>query len=281
MDALDRTFQYLVNTIQARYPAYLNQPFDVAELYQNILPYRHHRRELGLETNQDYELVLLQLFSGARDYLIVDEEMRERLARELASPNPDPGAFREFSTSQIALSPTAVRRFQNGGARAPEPVLAGATQAPATVEVTPRVAAPARPAAPVASQPAPRAASIPTAPSVPAQPSPASAPSSASVASPTSPAAPATPRRAPVSSAPVTGPRSAAIPAASRAIQTIVPQAGETCRYCNGALPTGRRITFCPHCGQNLTIINCMACGTELELGWKFCTTCGRPVSQS
>ena len=39
MDALDRTFRHLVQTIQARYPAYLAQPFEVAELYQNILPF--------------------------------------------------------------------------------------------------------------------------------------------------------------------------------------------------------------------------------------------------
>ena len=52
MDALDRTFRHLLQTIQTRYPAYLTQPFEVAELYQNILPYRHHRRELALETNR-------------------------------------------------------------------------------------------------------------------------------------------------------------------------------------------------------------------------------------
>src|SRR3982751_5993769 len=123
MDALDRTFRHLLQTIQARYPAYLTQPFEVAELYQNILPYRHHRRELGLETNQDYELVLLQLLSGARDYLVVNEEMRERLGREGAFPTPAPGTFGEFSTAQFALSPAAVRRFQSGAVE-PEPVLA-------------------------------------------------------------------------------------------------------------------------------------------------------------
>jgi hypothetical protein len=267
MDALDRTFQHLVDTIQARYPAYLSQSFDVAEIYQNILPYRHHRRELGLETNQDYELVLLQLFSGARDYLIVDEEMRERLARELASPNPDPGAFREFSTSQIALSPAAVRRFQKGGAPAPEPAMAAAGNGSAT-EVTQRIPAAPRPAAP--------AQAAPIAPPAPAAPKPAS-----STATAPSLVAQAAPRRAPVSAPSTTGPRAAAIPATSRGTQAIVPQAGETCRYCNGTLPPGRKITFCPHCGQNLTVVNCLACGTELELGWKFCTTCGRPVSQS
>jgi hypothetical protein len=265
MDALDRTFQHLINTIQARYPAYLTQPFDVAELYQNILPYRHHRRELGLETNQDYELVLLQLLSGARDYFIVQQEMRDRLGRELTLPNPDPGAFREFSTAQIALSPAAVRRFQSGSAAAAvaaEPVLAGTSQSSAT-DITQRVST------------IPRTSTQP-----PSSTSPKSAASSSSATAP-SLVAQAAPRRAPITTTASTGPRAAAIPATTRGMQTIVPQSGEQCRYCNGVLPTGKRITFCPHCGQNLTVVNCMACGTELELGWKFCTTCGRPVSQS
>jgi hypothetical protein len=259
MDALDRTFRHLLQTIQTRYPAYLTQPFEVAELYQNILPYRHHRRELGLETNQEYELALLQLLSGARDYLVVNDQMRERLARELASPNPDPGAFREFSTSQVALSPAAVRRFESGVG---EPALVGAGKAAAT-ETTQRMPN-QRAAAATSVSTAPRAAqSAPTAPSaMPAQSAPRRAASSTSNVS--------------------TGPRAAAAPGASaRPSQTIAPQAGEQCRYCSGALPAGRRITFCPHCGQNLTVVNCMACGTELELGWKFCTTCGRQVSIS
>ena len=260
MDALDRTFRHLLQTIQARYPAYLSQPFEVAELYQNILPYRHHRRELGLETNQDYELVLLQLLSGARDYLVVSDEMRERLARELASPNPDPGVFREYSTAQIALSPAAVRRFQSGVADT-EPVLATAGSVAAAPETTARAASQRPSAAAMTTSPR-SSSSAATAPNVAAQSAPRR-PAAASSAS-----AAATP-----------APRTPAAPVSARPTQTIVPQTGEHCRYCNGALPNGRRITFCPHCGQNLTVVNCLACGTELELGWKFCTTCGRPVT--
>ncbi|HKW48934.1 MAG TPA: hypothetical protein VJN70_15900, partial [Gemmatimonadaceae bacterium] len=211
MDAIDRTFRHLLQTIQTRYPAYLTQPFEVAELYQNILPYRHHRRELGLETNQEYELVLLQLLSGARDYLVVNDQMRERLARELASPNPDPGAFREFSTSQVALSPAAVRRFESGST-ADEPELVGAGKA-ASTEVTQRISKP-RAAAAAAVSTAPRtSAAVPTAPSsMQAQAAPRRAASSASSVS--------------------TAPRAAASPGGSpRPSQTIVPQAGEQCRF--------------------------------------------------
>jgi hypothetical protein len=273
MDALDRTFRHLVQTIQARYPAYLTQPFEVGELYQNVLPYRHHRRELGLETNQEYELVLLQLLSGARDYLIIDEHMRERLTRELASPHPDPGAFREFSTIQVALSPTAVRRVQEGGFGQLESALAigGRTSSSEpTQRMTAQRAGAAAAAAPAPTMAAAAGGKPPSSPPpVPAAPPPAAAPppppaprrSSSVITQPT-----------PRASAPGSGP-------SGRPSNTIVPQVGEQCRYCSGVLPSGRRITFCPHCGQNLTVVNCLACGTELELGWKFCTTCGRPVS--
>jgi predicted amidophosphoribosyltransferase len=37
-------------------------------------------------------------------------------------------------------------------------------------------------------------------------------------------------------------------------------------------------VTFCPYCGENLTVRRCPACSTELEAGWRFCITCGREV---
>ena len=61
---------------------------------------------------------------------------------------------------------------------------------------------------------------------------------------------------------------------------TIVAAQGETCRFCGGELPAGRPLTFCPHCGQDQTVLHCEACGTELEMRWKYCTTCGRGVAR-
>lgn len=48
------------------------------------------------------------------------------------------------------------------------------------------------------------------------------------------------------------------------------------CRYCGNRLPEGRRMTFCPHCGMDMTKRQCPACSTELDVLWRFCVTCGR-----
>lgn len=59
--------------------------------------------------------------------------------------------------------------------------------------------------------------------------------------------------------------------------RAVSPEAlGGRCRYCSHELPAGRPLIFCPYCGQNLTTLRCPACSTELELGWRFCVTCGR-----
>lgn len=231
MDSLDRMYRHLVRTIRSRFPQYLTQPFDVAELHQNILPYRHYRRELGLETNEDYEIALSELLSGARDYLIVDDRMRDALRAELKSTNPDPSAFKQFATASVALAPNALRALTIG----PDEDLPARVSTAAT----------------------------------PLEPPPAKAPPRASAAT-TRTTAPA-----PVNPAPAV-----ATPAPEPAItpRPVVPQAGERCRSCNEILPAGRAITFCPHCGQNVTTTNCPACGSELEVGWKFCPVCGRPA---
>ena len=226
-------FRHLVRTVRSRYPQYLAEPFDVAELHQNILPYRHHRRELGLDTNEDYEITLTELLSGERDYLIVDDRMRDALRQELAGTNPDPSAFKRFASATVSISPTALR----------------------ALEIGPDEDAPPRTSMPSISATAERPIRNST-------------------------IGPAPTSRAPSTPAQVAA--SAVVPSATPASQPsitqrpVVPQAGDRCRSCSEVLPSGRAITFCPHCGQNVTTMNCPACGSELEVGWKFCPTCGR-----
>jgi hypothetical protein len=225
MDDVERMYRHLVRTVRTSFPQYLSQPFEVGELYQTILPYRLHRRELAFETNQDYEIALLELLAGAQGYLVVDDRMRDVLSTERASVNPDTARIRDFASAHVAFAPEALQKL-DGAARASgtQPSLDGAS-------------------VPRASGSMPGRASTTTPIAAANEPS-TSAPSSEGV------------RRA---TRPVT-----------------VPAPGDQCQFCKGALPPGRAISFCPHCGQDMTVIHCPACGSELERGWKFCVTCGR-----
>jgi double zinc ribbon protein len=53
---------------------------------------------------------------------------------------------------------------------------------------------------------------------------------------------------------------------------------GRQCAYCGGMLPRGRKINFCPHCGQPPSgeELKCPACGAEVDVGWAYCVSCGR-----
>ena len=325
MDELDRMFRRLVQNIKTGYPESLTHPFEVAELYQNLIPYRHNRKELALDTNQDYELTLMRLISGERGYLAGDEEMQETLTRELSSRNPDTGAFRAFEQWHVAITTDGLRHYEETLSKAPEPARAplaepktGATMRAPSPMAEPRSgpsvppaaaravsAAPPPPAAhpgadplaatvvtpkPVmrpaaqAAPPAPAVSSAPPAPPPVAAPAPRPAP--AGHAPPAPPAAPPVPR---VPAAPPSPPARAvqaassstsSAPMASQQRTITADALGGRCRYCDGTLPTGRAMTFCPHCGQNLTVIHCPACNSELEVGWKFCVTCGRGLDE-
>jgi hypothetical protein len=192
MDAIEQMFHVLVRTLRIRNPALLTSPFTVGDMHQHLIPYRHFRRELGLETNQEYELTMMQLVSGTGGYLDVDERLRDGLGRELASPSPEPSKVREFAEAQVSLNQAALAKI----------------------------------------------------------------------------------------------PESRATPARSLPGQSPIAPAGagsglESCRYCGGQLPLDRpgALNFCPHCGQNLQVHNCPACGAELEAGWKFCVACGKSVA--
>jgi hypothetical protein len=221
MSKVERMYRHLVRTVRTKYTPLLTQPFEVGELYQTILPYRLHRRELGLETNQDYELTLLELLSGAHGYLVVDDRMRDTLAAQLAAAEPDVSLIRKFAAEHVAFAPEALHRLEaDARATGAQAVVRGSTpQRPHTGPT--RTGSGAMPAIP------------PT----------------------------------------------AGLPNETHSRRTPPPvdvASGELCGFCKGELPAGRQISFCPHCGQDLTLMHCPACGGELERGWKFCVTCGR-----
>ena len=231
MDELDRMFRRLVQNIRNGYPAYLTQPFEVAELFQSLIPYRHNRKELAIDTNEDYEIALCRMLAGERSLLGGDDVMRETIREELASPNPNTAIYREFAASKVALVADAVRRSD--------------ADTPLT-------------GAPLARASGAAAAPPPPPPARPVPPPPPTARSSGPMR-----AEPMPPPPRPSAKVPASTPPGAAAPTS-------------LCRFCGGTLPGGRRVVFCPNCGQNLAISRCPACGSELDLNWKFCVTCGR-----
>ncbi len=111
MDDLDRLFRRLVQNIRNGHAEYLSVPFTVAELHDTLVPYRHYRRDLGIETNQDYEAAVTRLLSGERGYIRADEAMQQRLKKEVTSSHADPGLFREYASARISLVPEAVKEL--------------------------------------------------------------------------------------------------------------------------------------------------------------------------
>jgi len=105
-DVIVRFHRTLVEEIRERRPEYLHEPFTVAEIYQNLVPYGSHRDLIGVEMNGDYEDALLRLLAGEGGYLILESGPALRALRdELESANPNTGLYREFAAVDVRLDP--------------------------------------------------------------------------------------------------------------------------------------------------------------------------------
>lgn len=122
-DDVQRLFRQLVYTLADTRPDYLHRPFQVSELYQDIIPYRVFRARLQFDTNEDYEMAVLRLLAGYRDLVALEPpEAGAALAQEAEAINPLPGAFREFAAARVVLNPIAVRELLDArDAYAPAP----------------------------------------------------------------------------------------------------------------------------------------------------------------
>lgn len=110
MDDLDRVFRHLVSTLNHTDPARLRAPFEVAELYQRIIPYRTAKLDLRFESIEDYEMAILRLLAGERGYVALQPpDVQEVLRAETEGVNPYPGVFREYAAATMTLNWRAVQ----------------------------------------------------------------------------------------------------------------------------------------------------------------------------
>jgi hypothetical protein len=124
-------------------------PLTIGDLYQRLIPYRAMRFELGVMELAEYEHALLRLLAGERAYLEVGEaEALREVRRELASPNPILGIYRDFAGSPVRI---AEGRLPPPGAAtvpaSPPPAM------PAAPSAAPQAPPQSAPAAPATSRP--------------------------------------------------------------------------------------------------------------------------------
>jgi hypothetical protein len=112
-DELDRLFGLLVDELHRE--ARLAVPFPASELYERLVPYRSNRSRLNVATYQDYEMAVLRLLAGERNYLRLDPlEAREQLQAEVTAVNPDTAFFRNFPDAQVLINRLAAERHLRG-----------------------------------------------------------------------------------------------------------------------------------------------------------------------
>lgn len=242
MQDIERLFRHLTRTLQAVDPARLQQPLSVGELVSRFVPYRTSRRALGVESSEDYELLLLRFASGEGGFANTEPDpVRVRFAREAKSPNPDLSVLREFRDAVFVLQPIPLARVLSGQSEeeayappprpAPEP-------APELVEAVGQMDAEAEVIEPLPFDAVRRAAAV------------VSDLDASEAEAPEAPVPPVAP-----------------VAAAAR------------CSFCGGSLPSGRAVHFCPHCGQSQLQGQCPRCKADVEYGWRHCISCGTGLS--
>lgn len=238
---VDRLYAALTDALRQSRDRPFSAPVTVAEIYQDLVPYRVVRGAIGFEMNADYEHALLQLLAGIDGLARMEpDQAATELRHELESPNPNVGLFRKFAACDVWIAdpgdeepPVAESQsaVQESGREesaaderfAPEPVdeMDAATPAVQDDDVlelnADEVVNETNHTATTATHDQPM--------------------NSSSDASPGD------------------GPR--------------------RCVFCDTPLPAGRLIRFCPHCGADQTRRPCVECGEPLDNGWRFCVACG------
>ncbi|HSJ15216.1 MAG TPA: zinc ribbon domain-containing protein [Longimicrobiales bacterium] len=211
-------------------------PVTVAEIYQELVPYRSVRDDLALDMNADYEHALLRLLSGESGLARLEPvTARNQLRDELASPNPNVTLFRKFAGCDVWLEPPVVTL---------DALATGADEGESELALEDAAAGDDDPL------------SWPVEAVVPGHREPGGAPAGPGPAA----EPPARPAPAPVA---------APVAAADAAVDA------DRCAFCDSALPHVRTLRYCPYCGADQTLRPCRACGEPIEVDWAFCVACG------
>jgi hypothetical protein len=132
-DSLPALHRALVEALLQRQHHAAHQPVTVAEIYQDLIPYRTVRTSIGFALNADYEHALLKLLAGDGGYARIEPaEVQNELRHELKSSNPNVGVFRNFAACDVfvTLPQDFERHRQAGSKHAQQPSAAPVQPAP-------------------------------------------------------------------------------------------------------------------------------------------------------
>jgi hypothetical protein len=279
-EVLRRFHRALLREIRAANPEYLHSPFSVAEIYQNLVPYRTHRDELGVEMNADYEHALLRLLAGEGDYLNRDfaaadvrlnpEKVDDGLGGEGSGPaeaeeaaRDEPDIFEEKAEEPVpetehteVQDDAAVLLLSDDGAFSGS----GADEAERVSSAD--VVTSDKPDDEVEAKPEEVPEEMPEV------------------------VAEAVPEEVPEETPAAVSDAGAEEDAVEDAVEEAEKEGKDSdiftpdvCPWCRGSLPERDGMKFCPFCGSNVQRRPCPECGEELELKWQFCIACGTEVT--
>lgn len=247
-EPLERLHALLVEAVRRRRGGDPHgSPVTVAEIYQELVPYRSVRSALGLDMNADYEHTLLRLLSGeGRLARVEPTAAREQMARELESPNPNVALYRKFAGCDVWLLPSSspTPSWVTDHLAETEAVAEESDAPPAPAAVETNVA---EETVPLVEAPAAEAEQVP-------QPEPL-----------------------PNMKIEHQEKNPAALPA--RATRAAVAVEAGHCAFCDSGLPAGRQVRFCPFCGADQSQRPCAVCGEPVQQDWAYCIACGEPVA--
>lgn len=270
-ELLDRFHRVLVDEIRENRPDYLQAPFTVAEIYQNLVPYRTHRDAIGVDMNGDYEDALLRLLAGEGDYLILESEVaRREIREELEGPNPNTGLFRDFAAADVRLNPernetgisfdleAEAEPGESGDGLGLELVDAGEEADAVDMDIL----------ADAVVEDVEEHGGDDTEPEVA---EPFVVPDQAEwvvEGEGYSPDLEGLEGEGDIVAEPDSEQDAGAEEPVAEGDATV-------CHWCREELPSRDLLNFCPFCGSNLGVRPCGECGEELETGWRFCVACG------
>ena len=245
-ESIARLHRALVDAmVQSRHHR-ADQPVTVAEIYQDLIPYRTVRTTVGFALNADYEHALLQLLAGEGGFARIEPvQVQQELRMELQTSNPNVSVFRNYAACDVFVALPGDFEQRRQSPRVQEGTeKGGATRAAAGPQTVPANGGQPEAAAQVRPAPAPPRSAAPPPQAPPAPP--------ATVVSP---------------------------PEASAAAVNRTPAAVVQCGACSKPLPRNRNTRYCPYCGREQAPRHCVRCQEPVEQAWKFCVACGTPTA--